>query len=285
MCRNQQTTLPVQLLDNIILLAKRATLLLIQVLLRPFRGNCQIRLQQKIFQAVQTVQLPPRPDFSMGLPLPEKYGRGLPERVIELLLAKMVYSPGAELLDVGNANAMKCHLQMIVSLPGPRYFTGIDIASPAYDVQKYYNKSIRSNIANTDFKSQTFDIIWCISALEHFGMDNSGYTSEFTMDSGLASRALQEMLRILKPGGRILITVPFGKYEDHGWLINYDTGHFHHLLQIVRPYGTIYELYFRHTFGSGWTNANPDELRYVGYFDQANSGAGALAAAIIEKHL
>jgi len=252
-------------------------------LLKHFRPNWQARLQRDISREVQRGVAIRQTDFPASLSLPEKYGRGLPERVVELLLAQLLYQPGCQVLDVGHANAMTCHLEMIKALPSPRNITGIDIAQPGYDVSGYYQDSIQGDIANTGFESNQFHRIWCISALEHFGMDNSGYTDEFSMDSGLAPRALLEMLRILKQGGQILITVPFGKYEDHGWFINYDSEHWQSLLNIARPKSTIHELYFRHTFGSGWTVATADELRQVGYFDQSNHGASGFAVACVAK--
>jgi ubiquinone/menaquinone biosynthesis C-methylase UbiE len=276
---------PVQVINKCTSFIVQTALKAIKHLCPHFRQNPRIQLQHKIMQEVQKGMMVPQTNFPEKVTLPEKYGRGLPERAVELLLVKMVHKPNAEVLDVGHANAMMCHLELIKSLPSPKKITGIDIAEPVFDVAPYYQKSIRGNIADTNFDSNQFDCIWCISALEHFGMNNSGYTSEFTMDNTLAGRALQEMVRILKPGGQILITVPFGKYEDHEWLINYDTGHLQSLLNIAKPQCSIHELYFRHTYGAGWTVANPVELKYVGYFDQANSGAGALAAVIIDKHL
>jgi hypothetical protein len=91
------------------------------------------------------------------------------------------------------------------------------------------------------------------------------------------------MLRLLKKSGTLLITVPYGKYEEHGWLRNYDQHRWQDLLGAARPQATVRELYFRHTYGNGWTTASPEELRYVGYYDQANAGAGGLAAALIVK--
>jgi hypothetical protein len=37
-----------------------------------------------------------------------------------------------------------------------------------------------------------------------------------------ATRALTELRRVLAPSGRLLITVPYGAGEDHGWFRQYD---------------------------------------------------------------
>jgi SAM-dependent methyltransferase len=272
-----------QVMRSIALILRRTILRLEISLLSPFRQNRQVQIQHNIFQEVQRGLAIPQTDFPARLSLPHKYGCGLPERVIELLLAKLVYQPNTELLDVGHANAMACHLKLIKTLPSPRNITGIDIANPSYDVSDYYQDSVCGDIADTCFDSDRFHCIWCISALEHFGMDNSGYTDKFERAEDLDARALKEMLRILRKGGVLLITVPYGKYEDHGWLRNYDQHRWQILLNIARPYAIIRDIYFRHTYGAGWTIVVPEELRYVGYYNQANAGAGGIAVAHITK--
>ena len=253
-------------------------------LLKAFRQDWQVRLQHDISREVKRGAALCQTDFPTNLILPEKYGKGLPERVVELLLVQLLYQPKCQILDVGHANAMQCHLELIKALPARKNITGIDIAQPAFDASKYYKDSICGDITNTNLEDNRFWRIWCISALEHFGMDNSAYTNEFSIDDSFPARALREMLRIMRSGGQILITVPFGKYENHGWLINYDNEHWQNLLNIARHNCTIYEFYFKHTFGDGWIAAPAKELRYVGYYDQANKGAGALAAVIIVKN-
>jgi SAM-dependent methyltransferase len=217
--------------------------------------------------------------------LPNHYGHGMPERVVEILLASLSYQRHIKVLDIGHANAMKCHLDMIQTLPEPRDITGVDIAIPEYKVNKYYHSSIVGDISQSSFKEHSFDLIWCISTIEHLGMDNSGYTNNFLKEKGIVNKALKEMLRILKPGGDILITVPFGRFEDHGWQINYDYEHLQNILEIFKPSAAVKMLFFRHTNGQGWYQCVPEELQYVGYYDQLNRGAGGMAAAFITKFI
>ena len=243
------------------------------------------RLQRRITAEVLRALAVPQPGFPETLQLPEGYGRGLPERVVEVLLAELVYRPGARVLDVGHANAMPCHLDMIRRLEEPKDLTGIDIAPAGPGVARFYRESIRGDIARTGFADDSFDLVWCISALEHFGMDNSGYTDSFSQNRDLAVIAIKEMHRVVKPGGTILVTVPYGQYEDHGWLLNYDQKHLNELLSAVRAKSTVRELYFRHTSGDGWVQTVSEKLAFTGYYDQANSGSGGLAAIMIVKNV
>ena len=48
-----------------------------------------------------------------------------------------------------------------------------------------------------------------------------------------------------------------------------DASRWQAILDRVRPDAAVNELYFRHTYGAGWQAAPPDELRYVGYYDQS----------------
>ena len=213
--------------------------------------------------------------------LPQPCGVNLPERVVELLLARLSYGPGASVLDVGHANSMECHRAMVRSLPEPRWLTGIDMAAPVYDVSELYARSVRGDICATEFADDTFDLVWCISSLEHIGMDNSGY-GETDSGESTAERALAEMLRVARPGGSVLVTVPYGRYEDHGWFRNLDERTWQDLLEPLRERASIHELYFGHEAGTGWARVDAEDLAHVGYRDQKNAGAAGLAAAFLE---
>lgn len=237
-------------------------------------------LQEQIYQAYcDGLEKTPNTSFH-NIIVPEGYGRRLPERVVELLLARLTYEPGRNVLDIGHANIMDCHKKLILSLPEPRNFTGIDIADPSYDISEIYRHSIRADITASGLPAESFDLIWCISTLEHLGMDNSGYTACYTTGERMAAQAVQEILRILAPAGKALITVPFGKYENHGWFVNLNAQRWQDLLSLAIPKCSIREWYFRHT-QRGWSVCRPEDMTEIGYFGQENSGAAGLAAAIL----
>ncbi len=237
----------------------------------------------KIDREIQRALRLPQPDFPHSITLPANYGRGMTERVVELLIARLTYQPGKHVLDVGHANIMNAHARMLKTLPRPLTITGVDIASPSEEIRSLYTESVRASITGTNFPDESFDLIWCISTLEHFGMDNSLYTTQFIVDQEMDLKAVQEMIRILRRDGTLYISVPYGKYEDLGWLRNYDQARWQQLLAVARPVSRVSELYFKYSDEHGWKVARPDELVDTGYSDHDNAGASGLAVALIHK--
>jgi SAM-dependent methyltransferase len=172
---------------------------------------------------------------------------------------------------------------MIKHLEKPRKIVGIDICSPTQRILHVYDGFIKASIVSSDIASESFDLIWCISALEHFGMDNTSYTSSFELSQNMDIQAVQEMTRFLAVGGRLLITVPYGRYENHGWFRNYDAEHLQSLLLPVERLTLADISFFRHTHGNGWFSVAQEELQHIGYYDQANGGSAGLAVMMLTK--
>jgi ubiquinone/menaquinone biosynthesis C-methylase UbiE len=70
-----------------------------------------------------------------------------------------------------------------------------------YISEKAINYSVQ-DITHLNFPSDTFDLVTCVSVLEH-------------LPPGLDSVSISEMLRVLKRGGRLACTIDFEPY-DHG---------------------------------------------------------------------
>jgi ubiquinone/menaquinone biosynthesis C-methylase UbiE len=237
------------------------------------------RIDREIRRATRIEQT----SFPKALNLPGQYGRKMSERVVEILVARLTYNKGMQVLDVGHANVIDAHLRMLRDLPAPLHITGIDITEPRPDVRAQYSSSVVANITASGFPENSFDLIWCISALEHFGMDNSVYTDTFTLDTQMDKQALKEMMRIVKRGGTIVITLPFGKFENHEWLKNFDYAHLQELLSVAESAAVINNLFFKYSATDGWKSVAHEELAKTGYLDHDNGGASGLVVAHITK--
>lgn len=65
-----------------------------------------------------------------------------------------------------------------------------------------------------------FDTVICLSTYEHFGMAHSPYNT--IAEEGVAQDGLAEMWRLVTPGGKLIMTIPFGKLGHYGWVRQWD---------------------------------------------------------------
>lgn len=82
-----------------------------------------------------------------------------------------------------------------------------------------------ADLRDLPLRDDWFDEIVCLSTLEHVGMDTAIYgadTSPADDPQAAAAQALHELLRVVRPGGRVHVSVPFGRREDLGWLRQLD---------------------------------------------------------------
>ena len=70
---------------------------------------------------------------------------------------------------------------------------------------------IKGDIRSTKWEDNTFDYITCISTIEHIGVSGRYGIRESEPDGD--KKAMDEMFRILKPGGFLYVTIPFGSVE------------------------------------------------------------------------
>jgi len=92
----------------------------------------------------------------------------------------------------------------------------IDVNKPPYVYKQI--KFIRGDIVRSSFKNNFFDIIVAISTLEHIGL--GAYKDPIYGDGDL--KAVEEMKRILKNHGLLLITGPFASKPIMTWHRFYD---------------------------------------------------------------
>jgi SAM-dependent methyltransferase len=152
--------------------------------------------------------------------LPENYGFLFDERVVEYpwIFANLNKEAGSKLLDIGPALNHEFCINYFDSSSKIKQLVMLSITPEA---NCFYQRNVSYYLCDTrslPFLDNYFDQITCVSTLEHIGMDNTKYGSIKEFKPEDYKIALIEMKRILKHGGLLLITVPFGKYssEDVG---------------------------------------------------------------------
>ncbi len=111
----------------------------------------------------------------------------------------------------------------------------------------------------------------CLSTLEHVGFDNSRYSEsqafrENNPDDYLI--AIGELRRVLKPGGSLLITLPFGAYQRFQAFQQFDSSRVQRLTEAFQP-AHSQETIYRYT-SSGWNIASREDAEACRYVEWIN---------------
>ena len=92
--------------------------------------------------------------------------------------------------------------------------------------------------------------------------------------------ALTELERVLAPGGKLLLSVPFGKREDHGWFRQFDADDLADLLSASRLADPKTEIFSYSA--TGWQRSlarDAASCRYRDYHHDTTTVADLAAAA------
>ncbi len=144
------------------------------------------------------------------------YGEVISERIVEyaICFTNLEKKPSnkVRILDIG------CYYSNFpIQLASMGYsVTGVDMMK--YELTHPNFQFVRGDINSLNFKQKKYDIITCISTLEHIGLGVYGDRLGQEGDS----KALSVMYKLLKPDGIILVTVPFGKKGKTDWYRSYD---------------------------------------------------------------
>ncbi len=201
-------------------------------------------------------------------PLPSGYGFRLDARVVEIpwVLARAAPRAG-RLLDAGSS--LNYDFILTAPLLSNKKITIITLSPEATCLWKTGVSYVFGDLRDLDFRDEWFDTIVCISTIEHVGMDNAMYTGavEKAHQTNPADFVLatKELNRVLKTGGALYITFPFGKYEDHGWFQQLDANLTDKLIKEFDP-STLNETVFRYEV-NGWQLSDRTSCAQSQFFD------------------
>lgn len=155
------------------------------------------------------------------------------ERIIEnpIIIQHLPLKP-SKILDVGSRYSQ---VPLEMASLGHEVWT-LDIEEYIFKHKKL--KFVKGDIRKTKFKSRFFDAVTVISTLEHVGMGETSYGDAEERDGDIT--AMAEIWRILKPGGVVLVTVPFGKAKFLPFLRVYDKTR---IKKITKGFKVVKEIY------------------------------------------
>ena len=205
--------------------------------------------------------------FKQSKQLPKKYGFRLDERIIEYpwVLSRLP-KEHCRVLDAGSTlNSDYLIPNSIISNKD------LFILTLSPESQCFWKKKVSyiySDLRDNPFKDGYFDIVVCISTLEHIGMDNVMYTNikqfhEYKQNSFVD--ALKEFNRILKPNGNLYITVPYGKHKNYGFFQSFDTDLVQQVIETFK--GALDEINYYQYLENGWVLSEESKCSTCEYFD------------------
>lgn len=138
------------------------------------------------------------------------------ERVIEVpwIFSQLDFAKPGKVLDIGWLES-----SVAVSLATAGFkVTGIDLRKG--ELTHPNLESVVGDICQNRFKTESFDYVILLSTLEHIGLDTMyGIVPTSSTDQ----RAVDECFRVLKPGGKLLITTPVAKREHQDQFMRWYT--------------------------------------------------------------
>lgn len=205
--------------------------------------------------------------FRAGAELPAGFGPRIDERVVEYPWVLSRLAPAGMILDAGS------------TLNAPFLLNGPLLADRRILIYTFDTDWIGLNarvsylfgdLRDMILRDALFETIICISTLEHIGMslDLKAYSAARPYpkaDYDSYRLALKEFHRVLKPGGQLLLTVPYGRREDHGWLQQYDAAGVEAIKNGFAA-DVAAETYYRYS-AEGWQVAKPAECAELSYFN------------------
>ncbi len=207
--------------------------------------------------------------------LPEKYGFNLDERVVEYpWVLSRIPSEEKKLLDAGSA----LNFKVILGLPylKNKEVTIFGLASEKKRFLRPYLSYVFGDMRSLPFENGYFDNIVCISTIEHIGMDNILYVKDQKYRENNPEdfkKVIFELGRVLKKGGSLLLTVPFGRYQNYRWFQQFDSALVDEIVKVFGP--EKYQVDYYKYSDNGWNISAENASRDTEYSMGISAGAVA----------
>lgn len=200
--------------------------------------------------------------------LPINYGVGVDERCVEYpwLFANLP-EDSKFILDAGSV----LNYEYILDQP---LFKNRDLTimtlSPEYNCFWYKGISyIYSDLRDIPIRDGYYDVIICISVLEHIGLNNTIFTKDARYNENNLTDfviAMKELRRILKPHGTLLLSVPYGIYSHLGMQQQFDRKLLTKAIDAFGRTGRVMETFYLYS-ADGWQQSTDKECAGCHYVE------------------
>lgn len=214
----------------------------------------------------------------------KNFGYRLDERIVEYpWVLSNFKNEKSKLLDAGSTFNFKFILEH--PFIKDKELTIFTYAPESLNYNEKRVSYVYGDLRELPFKDKYFDIVVSQSTIEHIDMNNSiyGYDIDYNRKVEIKSYeflyAIKEMLRVLKPAGTLLITFPFGKFENHDFFQQFDDEMLLKLLKEFYSDGETTTTFFKY-LPDGWSSCTVAECKDVVSFNpHTNKGKGNDGAA------
>ncbi len=201
-----------------------------------------------------------------GEQLPERYGVGFDERVIEFpwIVGQKIKGRA---LDAGATLNHSYILDRV--LPIAEELHVVTLEPDGEECFPYRGVSyIWGDLRELPITDNYYDTVVCLSTLEHIGMDVSRW-------GGLGERAkephremllaVSELKRVVRPGGSVFVSVPYGIKEEAGWYRQLDQEDVESIVDVFSPTDTTVNVF---KYGNdGWQISSLSDAERCQYHD------------------
>jgi uncharacterized repeat protein (TIGR01451 family) len=193
------------------------------------------------------------------------------ERIVEIpfVLQNLVSTTGMTILDFGCAESV---LPIYLATQGAQVL-GVDLRE--YDFEHPNFRFCKGDFLNNDFSDAYFDAVVAVSSVEHVGLNVYGSRAYESGDN----KVVREFRRVLKSGGVLILTVPFGKRYVDEELRVYDS---QLITELTDGFvNTKRKFYRRAVEGTHWLGSSEEECSESGVHPV--TGVAGVACLVCKK--
>lgn len=174
-------------------------------------------------------------------------------------------------------------------------FPPVSLVTLAHEGHAFPSQMARYEFADLrrlPYRDEWFPLVLCLSTIEHVGLDNRIYGAAAgvaTDPAREALHALQEIRRVTRSGGTLLLSVPFGVSANRGWFRVFDSRDLEPLMSA--PGWECQRVRYFRAGREGWRECAAAEAESAGYNEPPRRPgqrtapawvAGAEAVALVE---